>query len=903
MIKIGLLTGIDKMYEQYFEQYEEYIERCNPKPNEIEINMTFDEIEKVVAGIVTEVKENGKTKRINPLLFGRFGLNKNEKIDAIYFDNLLKNSKIEIFVDYRKKKSIADCGKNDIIVFKPKMDTNNKKEPRVKKVKVSFAGTIHISNDESNIRLYPHQEEAFFNLQKEIIRTDKNPFAGLLVLPTGGGKTLTVAHWLSKNILDKGKKVLWIAHRHELLEQAKTTFAEKLAFKDIFADKKSFNYRILSGIHDKPIHIKPEDDIVFASKDSVNAGFSHLLKNWIKDNTDEIFLVIDEAHHATAKTYRKIITKLQDNVSKFRMLGLTATPFRTAEKEQGLLKKVFPDDIVYKIDLRTLIRVGILSEPYFEEVQTGQDIIGEYELTDAQIEELQSQFGDFNAILGENIAKTIAENKERNLTIVEKYISQKEKYKQTLVFALNVDNAIALNALFREKGVKSDYVISTVKDAITGVTISSKENKEKISSFRKGELEVLINVNILTEGTDVPNVQSVFLTRPTMSSILMTQMIGRGLRGLKAGGTKEAFIVSFVDNWRNKVAWVNPEKLFIAENIDFDDKDHENIKHLVRLVAISKIEEFAILNNQIIEPEIRAELEKLDFIERIPIGIYQFKFEEKNCEILVYDNGYQSYVDFITDLPAIFGKYKLGKKEYLTENELDSTVNFVENEYFSGCLNFLAYRKEDIKDVLKYYASTELLPIFTEFKEREKYDIDKIAKEIYDADLRRQEREDRLTEIWNEGEHKWQTFFNFDERNFRREIWLAEERIARPPQKTKIPTDEKELRELEKLSLYDLRQVNPVYERWLRNEVFKKFTDKKGYYFSAESGYKSKNKLFFQIDHIKPMHNGGLTVLENLQLLTRAENAVKGIKEKKKSDKYYGIEQQEWVQTNTTTWD
>jgi len=469
--------------------------------------------------------------------------------------------------------------------------------------------------------------------------------------------------------------------------------------------------------------------------------------------------------------------------------------------------------------------------------------------------------------------------------IVEKYVSQKEKYKQTLVFALNVDNAIALNALFREKGIKSDYVISTVKDAVTGVTVSSKENKDKIDSFRKGELDVLINVNILTEGTDVPNVQSIFLTRPTISTILMTQMIGRGLRGLKAGGTKEAFIVSFVDNWRNKVAWVNPEKLFIEENIDFDDKDHETIKHLVRLVAISKIEEFAILSNQIIEPEIRAELEKLDFIERIPIGIYQFKFSERNCEILVYDNGYQSYVDFITDLPVIFEKYKLSKKEYLTETELDCAVNFVENEYFSGCSNILAYSKEDIKDVLKYYAFTELLPIFTEFKEREKYDIDKIAKEIYNADLRRQEREDRLTAIWNEGEHKWQTFFNFDEKNFRREVSLAEERFARPDlyaRKQIIPTDEKELRELEKLNLYDLRQVNPAYEKWLRNEVFKKFTDKDGYYFSAESGYKSKNKLIFQVDHIKPMHNGGLTVLENLQLLTRAENAVKGIKDKKK---------------------
>jgi len=65
---------------------------------------------------------------------------------------------------------------------------------------------------------------------------------------------------------------------------------------------------------------------------------------------------------------------------------------------------------------------------------------------------------------------------------------------------------------------------------------------------------VLVNVNILTEGTDLPSVQTVFLARPTTSTILMTQMIGRALRGEKAGGTATAYIVSFVDHWRDKIA-------------------------------------------------------------------------------------------------------------------------------------------------------------------------------------------------------------------------------------------------------------------------------------------------------------------------------------------------------------
>jgi len=170
-----------------------------------------------------------------------------------------------------------------------------------RKIEIEFAGTITVSQNESGIHLYDHQEKAFHQLNQKILKTNKN-FAGLLVLPTGGGKTLTAGYWIAKNLLDKGKKVLWLAHRHELLNQAKETF-KKLASKDVFENKTSFNYRILSGIHDKPVNIQNTDDIIIASKDSLNAGFEHLYKKWIKNNTDEFFLVIDEAHHATAKTY------------------------------------------------------------------------------------------------------------------------------------------------------------------------------------------------------------------------------------------------------------------------------------------------------------------------------------------------------------------------------------------------------------------------------------------------------------------------------------------------------------------------------------------------------------------------------------------------------------------------
>ena len=851
--------------------------------------MELKEIREIVSEILSDIEKNKNslTYRKYETFFGRLGMLQRRNFSILKrIDSQLKKQNIALWVGGEPVKKTNFIPKGETITFRCEEDATN-----IRKIESPHAGIVSIENSNSQIELYQHQKKAFSSLQNSIIKSNKDSFSGLLVLPTGGGKTLTAAYWIAKNMLDKNKKVLWIAHRYELLDQAKRTFAEKLAYKDIFTNRSSFSYRILSGNHDKPVHIKPTDDIIISGKDSLNEGFQYLRQNWIaKNKANEIFLVVDEAHHATAKTYRKLISNLKSSVAQLRILGLTATPFRTAKDEEGLLKKVFPDDIVYKIDLLSLIRLGILSEPHFEEIGTGQDMIGQYALTEKQIRELNSKFGNFTDILGKDISKSIANNKERNHTIVNHYITNKQKYKQTIVFALDIDNAIALNILFKKAGVQSDYIVSSIKDAATGVTISNKENKRKMEKFRSEELEVLINVEILTEGVDVPNVQSVFLARPTISKILMTQMIGRGLRGPRAGGTKKAYIVSFVDNWQNKIAWVNPEKLFIEENVDFKEKDAETTRQIVRLIAINKIEEFAILNSQIIEPQIKDELEKLNFIERIPLGIFNFRFlknkpgdfpEEKIGEILVYDNVYQAYMDFVNSLPRLFSKYGLSEKDFLTDEDLDYYAAEVERKFFSACPKYPAYNLQDIKDILQYYAIHVTKPPFVELKDREKYDVDKIAENIVKNNLNEVAKNKYIDQEWSSGEIAWQTFFNFDKKLFLDEIDLAKRRYCYPDlygKTSAIPQDKKELRALEKLSLYELTQVDPERGNQLKNEVFKKYTDKAGFYFCANSGYRSKRKMDFQVDHIKPLSRGGLTVPDNLQLLTKKENARKGAK-------------------------
>lgn len=853
--------------------------------------MELKEIKEITNWIADALNETGKglIYRKYDTFLDWFGMTSKRNFDILKkVDYQLKKQNITLWCGNEQRFSVSEYSRGETITFRLNGEIesgNGFASTGSKRINYKNAGTIEIADEESGLTLYKHQEEAIDNLTNKIIKTNKNPFAGLVVLPTGGGKTLTAAYWLSKSFLDKEKKILWIAHRHELLEQAKATFHERLAYKDVFNNRQSFNYRIISGIHDKPVNIKPTDDIIISSKDSLNAGLDYLYNNWLRDRTNEVFLVIDEAHHATAKTYRRLIKNLQEKVDQFRMIGLTATPFRTAEDEQGLLAKVFPDDIIYKVDLRTLISRGILSEPVFEEVNT------EFDMTKFLSEEELDNLSYFDIdSIGKGTAKTIAENDQRNWCIVNRYTKNRSKYKQTIVFALNQDNAIALKKLFESEGIKADFVLSSIRDQATGVTISSKENKDKIDRFRKGDLDVLINVNILTEGTDLPNVQSVFLARPTISPILMTQMIGRGLRGERAGGTKEAFIVSFIDDWKDKVAWVNPEKLIIEENIDFNDKNKETKKQIIRLVAINKIEEFAILTNKILDATTKEALEKLDFIERLPLGIYHFSLlpyqeeegkekPEKNCEVLIYDNIQQSYLDFINALPDFFKKHRLVTKDYLTEAELNMLCEKVENEFFFGCVMYPGYNEQDIKDIIQFYAQNEIEPKYVELKDRQKYDLTKVANEILDKNLGRKEEEEYKNSLWNSNEVEWKAFFGYDKRYFLNEIDLAIRRLTNPDlfkRSSIVPKDTKELRRLEELSMAEIREQNPEYWKWLRDQVYNKYKDEEGFYFSAESGYRSKNKLDFQIDHIKPMKDGGLTSLDNLQLLTRQENAVKG---------------------------
>lgn len=713
---------------------------------------------------------------------------------------------------------------------------------------------------------YEHQKEAMGALTK--LDESKKSYSGLIVLPTGGGKTYTATTWLLKHALDHKKKVLWIAHRQFLLDQAADAF-QTYAYAEQMPHISSFTYRIISGSqrHDRTININEKDKILIASKDSIGRNLGRL-DQWLKDE-EQVYLVIDEAHHATAKTYRKIIEYLQKRISSVKTIGLTATPYRTAESEKGLLKKIFPDDIVYSISLKELINRQILSRLEIEEYQTGKDFgknIGK---------------GAWESIvhmdmIPEDIAQKISEDKERNHLIVETYKKNQDKYGQTIVFTVSITHAIALAALFKKEKIKADYIVSSIKSQGTNVSISQKENEKKLDDYRKGKLQVLINVEILTEGVDLPQTKTVFLARPTVSKTLLTQMIGRALRGVKAGGTDIAYAVSFIDNW--DIPFIYPEALLTDEDAEFAENESSRLEREIRWISISKIEEFARILDETVDT---TTLEALPFVQRIPSGMYSFTYLDEagmdiSYQIMVYNTNQSAYEHFINDLPRLFKDYG-DDNEYLSSDTLLEMERECYNKFFKDIV-FPIYDAQDIKHVLQYYALKEEVPVLYSFEEidRNRLDVSKIAKEIIDHDMGPREQARYLDEIWNNKDDNILRLFFGRKLYFLKQVQLEIEKILYPEDFLIENNVEYGEKSIEELPLNEIEEINPQLARELRDTVFSKAKDKNGYYRCSICGKQGKTRKGFQVDHIIPMNQGGKSVDDNLQVLCNKCNGKKG---------------------------
>ena len=285
------------------------------------------------------------------------------------------------------------------------------------------------------------------------------PGAYLIQMATGCGKTATFTH-----IKRKGR-VLVLAHREELVTQPVRYYDCPVGIE--MANNQSNN-----------------EQVIIASVMSL----THRLDKFKPDEFDMI--IIDEAHHAAAKSYRKIIDYFKPRL----LLGFTATPNRG---DNVRLDDVF-QKIIFQRDLRWAIKNNYLTDIECLRVNIGYDI-----------SKVARRMGDFASGELEKVMNTDM----LNGAIAEAY--QKYAKGQTLIFATSVEHA--------------ENIAKIIPGAVA-VTADTKNRAELIQRFTNREIPCLVNCMIFTEGTDMPLVETVMIARPTSNSSLYTQMVGRGLR-------------------------------------------------------------------------------------------------------------------------------------------------------------------------------------------------------------------------------------------------------------------------------------------------------------------------------------------------------------------------------------
>lgn len=534
-----------------------------------------------------------------------------------------------------------------------------------------------------DIPLYDFQKKAVSKLKKFYITDDND--TGMMVMPTGSGKSRTATYFLIKEMIAEGYQILWIAHRHMLIDQAAECFYNFAGLSKINKpDIKNYRINCISGEH-MSMKQAEKAEIIVASIQSVFRGKDHL-KSILKRG--KLMIVIDECHHAIAPTYQNTIKLIKKNKSKVKLLGLTATPVRANDKDTARLMNLFDDNVIYDISMSDLIAKRILADPKYLRIETQQDF-------EPEISYDEGKYINKYKELPETLVNKIAKSKQRNQLIIDNYINNAELYGKTLIFALNVVHCRLLYDELNKLGVKCGLVYSGKED-----------NTKVINDFRDGKINVLVNVNILTEGTDVPDIQTVLLTRPTGSEGLLMQMIGRGMRGPSAKGTETVNIVDFHDKWSVFNKWLNPQWIIMDE---LEEDEPEIIEYKKRIY-----EEYEWKQCLDLYYAIRAKVHEYNCVMTIPVGWYT----------LIDDNGDITRMLVFEDQLKGFVSMMANKKYWKSDGTFTSHKAI--EQYFSGfCSPPLEYEMNLLIDNIK---NLEEEPTIHSIKDR-KYAIPQYAIE------------------------------------------------------------------------------------------------------------------------------------------------------------------------------
>ena len=342
------------------------------------------------------------------------------------------------------------------------------------------------------IKLYDYQEDMKGRIEGEL-RLHRSVMAQM---PTGTGKTYLLTAVIDSFVSNNPMEKVWIvAHRRELVSQIDETVRK---FHSYYASNTS---SLLSSV--KAMSIQ-----------------------WLMRHYDEIeeepgMIVIDEAHHALAKTYKEMWERFPN--AKF--LGLTATPCRLNGKG---FTDLF-DILVQSWSVPEFISKGRLATYDFVSIKSDG-------MTQRLIDSLQKRGADGDY---QNKEMDMLLNKKPTIERLYQSLEEFGKDRKGIVYAINISHAQKITKLYQENGVKAIAI-----DSKTPAT----ERQQDIEAFTKGDIQVLVNVDIFSEGFDCPDVEFVQLARPTLSLAKYLQMVGRGLRVAK--GKKNCVIIDNVGLYR-----------------------------------------------------------------------------------------------------------------------------------------------------------------------------------------------------------------------------------------------------------------------------------------------------------------------------------------------------------------
>lgn len=429
----------------------------------------------------------------------------------------------------------------------------------------------------------------------------------MIVVGTGLGKTY-LAVFDSMNF----KRVLFIAHRDEILRGARNSF------ESVYRDSRSYGYF-------NALEKESKKDIVFASISTLSKS-EYLRDEWFaKDSFD--YIVVDEFHHSSSKSYLKVLNYFQPQF----LLGLTATPDRA---DNGDIYKLCDYNIAYECDFR----VGINNDwlvPF--------EYYGIYDDTDYSLIPWRSGKYDLEAL--EN-ALVI----EKRLDLVfKKYMEHRKK--STVGFCASIKHCEVMNQYFRKQGVKSEIII--------GETPISKR-QEIIGKFKEREIEVIFTVDIFNEGVDIPCIDTLLFLRPTLSYTIFIQQLGRGLRTFE--GKESVRVLDFVGNYKG--AELRP--LFLTGNykkgkgvINTTDKEFLLPEGCSAEFNFKLIEYFEKFKRKSIRQE---ELVKLDYknlmetLERVPTLMDNYTFGE--IPVHMYIKTFKGWYNFQKEMGVLSEEQK-----------------------------------------------------------------------------------------------------------------------------------------------------------------------------------------------------------------------------------------------------